>query len=547
MNPFPSIKRFFANIGYPAPAPRNPKMRTDGEPTINTERVTQGVRTRFNVIRGLTPATLSSYLEQFELGFFRSAALAWDKIERRDFTLKSVAPKRKKAVARHGWEIVTTANLPEDQKALAQKQVEVLNYFYNNLTATDANKPDQSGGLALLVRQMMDAQSKYYAVHEIVWQPSPKGLTAQFVFCPLWWFEGTTGKLRYLENEFNLYGKDMQPSEWLVTVGEGLMESCAVAWMYKNMSLQDWVACCEKFGTPFLDAATTAEPGSKEWEALVEYVQNFGPDGGGVRSQSATITPIEIKNTSSEMFSKMVENMDRALTILWRGGDLGTTSGTDRTGASLQEEETEVLETDDSVLIEETLATQVSRYVISWTFGPDAPVLAYLKFRQSAQKNVQQDLSVDKFLLEAGAPLDVESVLERYGRPMPAEDAELLRAPAPVLRSLGEGGPSSPREEMREKNSELSNAIDQIKGLPEFAKTRALDWRPVIDRLRGIEQLDPALQPAALAQFRNDLRNPRSKLVQDLLKNPRAAEFLEKAMVAAYFNGRAEVKAKQIA
>jgi phage gp29-like protein len=381
---------------------------------------------RFNPLRGLTPDRLAQYLDQFDLGFFRLAAITWDRLERRDYKIKAVAAKRKKAVARHGWEIVTVDQVPVGQENLAAGQARALSYFYNNLTATDALRPDLQGGLALLVRQMMDAAGKYYAVHEIVWRPGREGLAAQFVFCPLWWFEGVTGKLRYLDNEFQVYGRDMNAGEWLVTCGDGLMEACSVAWMFKHLTLQDWLTLCEKWGQPFIDAATTSEPGSPEWDALVKYVENFGPDGGGVRSQGASITPIEIGNATSTLYEKMVENMDRALTILWRGGDLGTTSARNQTGASLQEEESEILETDDATIIEETLATQVSRYVIAWTFGPDAPVLAYLKFRKQEKQSIEMDLAIDTFLLNAGAPLAVKTTLERYGRPVPTPGEAML-------------------------------------------------------------------------------------------------------------------------
>ena len=55
-------------------------------------------------------------------------------------------------------------------------------------------------------------------------------LTATFRFCPLWWFEGTIGRLRFLPTEFAIYGVDMEPGGWLVTVGDGLMEACSVAY-----------------------------------------------------------------------------------------------------------------------------------------------------------------------------------------------------------------------------------------------------------------------------------------------------------------------------
>ena len=98
------------------------------------------IRLRFNPTRNLTPDLLSQYLDSFRLGFFRNLALTWDAMERRDTRLQTVAPKRKKSVARRGWEIL----LVEDTAA-ARAQKEKLEYFYNHLTATTALEPTNRG------------------------------------------------------------------------------------------------------------------------------------------------------------------------------------------------------------------------------------------------------------------------------------------------------------------------------------------------------------------------------------------------------------------
>lgn len=535
--------RLASNEVYPAPTPENPVMRIKGEPSISTERVTLSVRLRFNPLRGLTPDRLSQYLDQFDLGFFRLAAITWDKIERRDYTLKSVAPKRKKSVARHGWEILTINNVPDELKGMAEDQVKELTYFFNNLSVTDAIRPDQVGGVSLLVRQMLDAHSKYWAVHEVVYQPKPEGLTAQFVFCPLWWFEAVTGKLRYLDNEFQVYGRDMVASEWMITSGDGLMEACSVAWMFKNLSLQDWVAFCEKFGGAFIDAATSAEPGSDQWEALKAYVQNFGPDGGGVRSQSSTIQLVESKSNSAEVFHKMVENMDRAMTIIWRGGDLGTSGKKDATGASLQQDESGILETDDAALIEETLATNVVRYVIKWRFGPDAPVLAYIKFRQSEQQNLTQDLAVDQWLVSVGAPLEINTTLERYGRPVPPEGSKLLTKPASPIPAPKPGEQKNNPQD----DPEFENTNPDLPALEESAHAQYA--QAVADDLQRIREIMAALleinDDKLFAQRAQDAVGEIEKLKRDILHLPRSAQVLAETQIAALFTGLTEQTRKR--
>ena len=421
-------------------------MNTD---LITAERIQLSIRARFNPIPSLTPALLSAYLESFRLGFFRNIALTWDAMERRDYKLQAVAPKRKKAVARHGWEILTL-----DDSPAAQQQKLALEYFYNHLTATNALEENETGGLSLLIRQMMDAIGKRYAVHEIIWQPRGKlmvdsqrvaggkpstinsptintPLTATFRFCPLWWFEGTQGRLRFLPSEFALYGVDMDPAGWLVTVGDGIMEACSVAYMFKQLPLRDWLSCSEKFGMPGIVGRTDAALDSAEWNDFVAAIKNFSQDWSAVFNRNNSVELVETKSQGEGPFAPLVEKMDRAITTLWRGGDLSTMSARNAAGASLQADESDILELDDAQLISETLTAQVSRYVLQYHFG-DAPQLAYIKIRTADKKDLDQSLKVDQFLLQSGAPIAIKDALERYDRPAPKPNEPLLKFEVPA-------------------------------------------------------------------------------------------------------------------
>jgi phage gp29-like protein len=435
--------------------PKNPRrLQTSPDTTITPARVALSVRMRWNPVLGLTAERLVNYLDQWRLGFFRQAGMLWDQIERRDYMLQTVAPKRKKAVARNGFEVVTVAEIPAGLESLAVAQQKFLKYFYDHISVTTALEPDEQGGFALLVRQMMDAIGKRYAVHEIVWQPdAASNLTAKFIFCPIWWFEGTRGKLRFLESEFQVYGKDMNPGEWLVTVHDGLMEASSLLFVLKHTPLKAWACLCDKFGQPGILGRSEAPYGSKEWNNFVEAVNKFSQDWSAITSSSGEISLIEPRtaiNGGENLFSTLVERMDKAITTLWptlwRGADLGTSSKTNSTGASLQADETNILETDDARIADETLTAQVSRYALAWKFGPDTPQLAYLKIRVPETKNVDLELKTDQFLVQSGAPLGVKNALERYGRQSPEPGEATLTAPvinsAPPARN-----PQSPTGE----------------------------------------------------------------------------------------------------
>jgi phage gp29-like protein len=394
---------------------------------ITPERVQRNKQSRFNPIRQLQPDRLAQQLDEFEAGNLRETALLWDIMERRDDILKCVAPKRKKAVARRPWEILTL-----DDSPAAQKQKAALEFFYNNLTATHALERNMTGGFQLLVRQMMDAVSKRYAVHYIQWKPSTEGLTADFQFVPLWFFENRTGQLRFLKEDFALDGEALDPNSWLITYGDGLMESCAIAYMFKHLSLKDWVIYNERHGMPGVQGKTRSAKGSEEWNNMTAAVAAIAADFACVTGLDDVIEKIDFSASGELPYPKLVDRMDRCLAAIWRGGDLSTLAKGDAVGANPQEGEGEILVEDDCQLISETL-WKLDGMVLEHQLGVDHP-LAYIQLTVPKSQDVKQDLEVDRFLVDAGAPLSIADALQRYGRPQPKPEDPLLtpvRPPSP--------------------------------------------------------------------------------------------------------------------
>lgn len=526
-----------AVVDFFRPSKWSGNVKTEPDAAMTPDRIQFSIRLRFNPIRNLTPELLGQYLDSFRLGFFRNAALTWDAMERRDDRLQTVAPKRKKSVARHGWEVLTVDDSPE-----AQAQKEFLEYFYNHVETMTALEPDEQGGLSLLVRQMMDAVGKRYAVHEIVWQPQADGnLSARFIFCPLWWFEGTRGKLRFLLNEFAIYGEDMEEGGWLVTVGDGLMEACSVAYMFKHLPLRDWLAYSERFGTPGVLGKTEAAINSPEWEAMEDVVRNFAGDWAAVTNRTNSIDLVEAEKAGSLPFQPLVSEMNEAMTRMWRGADLGTSSKHDATGASLQADETAILEVDDAVLASETLTRKVSKFALQWKYGPDVTPLAYIKIKVAEEDVTQLDLKVYQFLLSCGFPISKQTAAETFSI-APATDAkpeDLLQAPVQASTS---STPSKQNEDDGDADiaNEANIPANQQKLVDNSRRSVALamedDLSHVLDRLNEILQIqDGALMRQKLEAFFKDF----PKMEQDILRDPQTARALQPVIGAALANGLA--------
>lgn len=406
---------------------------------ISADVVQLALRSRFNPLRGLTPQLLSVYLDNFLLGFVGYAALVWDQLEKRDDVLRNVASKRKKAVAKFKRKSFQREQSPE-----AEAHAQALDDFYDNITVVNALDQNETGGLPLLIRQMMDAVGKYYAVHEIVWQPGSLRdgsniLTAELRFVPLWFFENRSGRLQFLKLPLGgANGEPLEPGGWMITKGDGIMEACSIAYMFKNMPLKDWVSYSDKFGTPGVLGQTNAAKGSEAGEALKAAVASFGQNWSGVvygadGSIKEPISLITARGDGTLPFPSLVERMDRAMISLWRGSDLSTLSA-DNKGASVQQDESDILLEDDAAMISETLQIYIDRWVIWQKFG--VTPLAYSRIVVPESKNVTLDLQIDELLLKAGARLGERERLEYYGRPLIAPDDEPLHNPATIMERV---------------------------------------------------------------------------------------------------------------
>lgn len=506
---------------------------------MTPSRIALAVQSRFNPVKTCDPITLVSALDRWRLGYLREAALIFDVLEERDDTIRNVASKRKKAPGRHGWEIVKVEESPQ-----ADKHAEVLEEFWNNISATSALDSNERGGARLLARQMMDAVGKRYSVHEMVWSVKDT-LTCEFRHAPLWFFEANTGKLRFLQNDYDYAGVEMDPKQWLVTVGDGLMLATSVTWMFKRLPLSDWLTFSEKFGYPVVHGEVDAEPDDAAWSALESAVQDFNKGLALVTKKgTATINIVGRGQSGDIPFPEMIDRADRAIASLWRGGDLGTMSRDgSAVGSNPQLSETALIEQDDRELLSETLNLQVEPIVIAWHFGEGVKPLAYIRFSGLNQQNTDLDLRVDEMLVKLGVPLSQQDAAERYNRALAEEGEPTLRAAAPP--AIGNPMMARPGQQAEEEDDEEGDPLENEaarKGFEDDAKRRmlsavALDLQPFRERLAAILEIqDRGILNSRLRSFKAEL----ATLADDVKKDPESAKALEEIMSAAMINAMEE-------
>ena len=382
-------------------------METTQSP-IGSARIAVHLRSRFDPIRNLTPERLSRQLDDFHAGYLREAALTWDAIERRDDIVCAAAAKRKMSAARSGWDVVAI-----DDSDRARRHCEALEKLLRTLRCVNALDENETGGYALMVRQMMDAVGKRYAVHEILWELRDGGVRATLRFVPLWFFENRTGRLRFLPADHALDGVALEEGRWMVTCGQGVMEACSVAFLYKHLPLRDWLLYCERNGMPGVRGVTDAAPGTSEWDAAKNAVEAFGAEFRALMTSGTTIEPVDLSTTGDLPYAALVERMDRGISVLWRGSDLSTISRETGIGASLQKDEPDLLAEGDAAMLSETLNGQLARPALRALFSEEP--LARIVVRPGRQTGLASDLAIFRAAKELGFAVSERDFRERTG------------------------------------------------------------------------------------------------------------------------------------
>ena len=458
---------------------------------------------RFNPLRSLTPERLASALDSHAAGDIRQAALIFETIEQREAIVRSVMTKRKAAVARRDWQVV----VPDAEHPDAEAHKETLEYFYNNLTVTDATDLNVRTGMSGLLRQMMDAVIQRYAVHEIVWTPGADGLTAELRRVPLYFFENRSGRLRFTGPENRADGMPLEDNGWMITVADGLGEALSICWMFKRLGIQDLMAFSEKFSVPGVLGRTSAKKDSPEGIAMRDSVLAYASEWVGLiyGDDGAVTDPIKVVQTpSGASMPPMIiaEYFDRMIATLVRGGDLSTISREgDSSGSNRQGEESDTLLEDDCAMVSETLQTQLDRMVIKMVHGDVTPA-AYVVVNPPSNEDLTADLAIDEGLARLGVVQDPADLAERYGREIqdvekqePSKEEEVNREDAKAAEEDAE------KMEAEKDLAAAENAMDPValsEWLFEVRQALSTDLQPLGDALAGAMQAAdlPAMQAA---------------------------------------------------
>jgi phage gp29-like protein len=501
-------------------------LDANGQPVVSAERVRMEKACRFNPLKNWTPDVLTRQLEAYARGNLRQLAWLMEWIEKHDDMIQTVAPKAKAAVSRHGYDILLRDGISKADDKLAKEQEECLRAFYDRIETGHAINQDECGGMRLLVSQVMDGYAKGRSVHHIIWKPdAARGLGARLVHVPLWFFEATEGRLRFLERQFATKGTELEElggaSAWMVSKGRGVMVACAIARMFKTIPLQDWLTYCDRHGMPGFVGRTSATKGQPGWSQIADAVAAMGSEFGAVVNQGDAIDVLDLTSKGELPYPELIDRMDRAIVAMWRGGDLSTLSrGNGGVGSNPQQRDTEDLDADNAVWVAETIDRQITRRVIDYYFGPKAPQLAYLSLRTKMREDVRLELEVVAQGLEVGVRVSRKWWLRKFG----------------VVEAAEGDSDDQMRLEWASRSDDLSGNLNrgeqrhQRKAKNQAAANSARDAMRSL--YRNALAVELGVRPKVLAPLESLLRELAIRVEHDGISETGFRPFLEDAAVA---------------
>ena len=515
-------------------------------PALNRQTVAMEQLMKGNALWGANPDTLVTAVTAYHAGNIAQLAKIVDAYERQDDVAATGRMKRDASVARCEHTVLIEEGHEDDPRA--QLHRETLQRFWATIRCTSAFNRAERGGIRLLKKQMMSARTHGWSAHNILWHTEGGTLRAEFIQIPMWHFENLTGELRFREHVTDWYGVPLWDGGWLVNSATPIGPAVALACCAKRMSLQDWMLFSERAATPGLLGKTAAAPGTEAWNNLCEMLRRWSRAWTGAVDKDTEITPVNL-NTGTPPMPQLVERMDRAIAALYRGADLSTISKGEGLGASLQGEESDMLESDQCAEISEALHEQVDRLVIRYMCGDDEP-LAYIWIEPVSKPDVDSNTKIDDHLAKFGIRLSKRDMLQRYGRAEAADDSDALEPPAQGFgdgQSPSFGGlpnertpPDAPkplanRLQYAPRGADGQRAVsgaDAPEGVfRAFAEAVSNDAKPLAEQVKKLLELIDAGKEAEAASFAATLS---ANLASYLPEDPESATVLAEAMAERY-------------
>ena len=487
-------------------------MNQSGLSHFNQARIEWAIRLKYSPMPALDMDILATQLNAFRIGDLRQIGKTWEVMMERDGELAVNSDKRKSEASSLEWQIVSDGSPDGDRHAAA------LQYFYENLTATEALEQDVTGGVNELIYQVMSALDYRYSVHEMlvrVDNAAAREVTAEFRHTPIWFMECRRGYLGFMPHIFDVYGQPCVQGEWLTAVNVGWMRQLSMAYAMKMFPLRDWLLYCTRYGSGFLDGATDAPVDSPEWNQALDALKALANDGVVLHNSGVNFKFLEQSARNTLPFQPIVEMVNGLYAKCYRGVDLATSSrlsqsspgghvggsGKNPVGASVQKEESGIFINRDARWVTGVMNDRVDGPMIRYLFNQEPH--AWFVLMPPLTNESAEDLASLQVLAPMGFKVMLKEVYQRFHWSVPEKGEACLEAAAPTKQNKGPDLPGS-------QGGQPQTPVD-VAGKPgdAVAKEQPAAVATVKARVAEDAPIAPGADPARWQVASTDLPDPQ--------------------------------------
>ena len=375
-------------------------------------------RYRYQTTGSYTPARLTALFHAANTGDIEQLCLCGREILERNWDIIGALEQRSDALCGLEWDVVAG-----DGREGSREAAEAFAHALANagLTEDAEGRPET---FQELLPNLVDAVVLPFTAAEILWAPGGELLGFQTVephfftlreslFPRLITDEHPEG-LELPRNKFIVHQFRRKPDP----ARAGKIR--VLAWLHclQNWPLKDLFSFIERFGMPFVVARVDQNTWDNEREVLKNVIRSFGPDGGGVFTNSTEIQLLNAANTGGDnVYFRALEFTHNAIYTLLVGqlassGDSSGMSNGDAQTAVRQD----ILEA-DARAVEATIRAQVAAPWTRFHYG-DRAAAPLLRFKVRPPED--EKAVADKALVKA----QTVQTLAAAGYVIPAEEIQ---------------------------------------------------------------------------------------------------------------------------
>lgn len=522
---------------------------------LNAQRLVTAAnrwRDQYNPLRGLTLERAVSLLESGDRGEFADLQWTYRFIERRNATCRALIQRRRAALQKLDWEILTPDELPPGaSEAQAEAQKEYLRGVYDgieNLRQAIAHLAlaEFRGYSHLQIQQLPDGGRYLEPLHQ--WNWIREGLDGDWYWNPEARSVGHQSLTDWrLPLDRGTSGPKLNRDDFLIrTVDMPIDELALIIFLRKSLGQKDWDAFVEIYGIPGVYITLPPNiPADKldEYQTAAEAAAQGG--SGALPHGSDMKAPPTERGTNP--FEAHLKYQDQELVLAGTGGKLTmlTESGSGTLAGGAHQDAFDEIAEAEAAEISETFQRDLDRVLLAAQF-PGQPVLAYFNLQAQAKEDVKSVVEQVAILKSAGYTVDSDQIEERTGFHL--EDSEPAAAAgqgtpsAASTASTGSTASTDPEDDPEDSQDPAAPPIpnrDPVTGpavpVP-VAKALATDLAPIRQRLERILAIeDPEIQRERLAAFQAEL----PQLFKDIAADPAAASALAAQLAARLIDGLA--------